>query len=120
MRDYKLTMFPDADQVFYDRLGEHSKYLFPLFSIDLSQINPRWSGLIHMLDYNEDPYNKERTSSFNDFCREDQVCFDIKDNRYSLKTDFSYFKNSEKWEAYFQETKREYSLTKEYYRKNNK
>jgi hypothetical protein len=120
MRDHKLIMFPEGEHVFFDRLEEHKKYLFPLFSIDLSHVNPEWNGLIHMLDYNEDPYNQETVSSFNEFCNEDQICFDIKDNRYSLKTSFDYFECSDDWKPYFHETQTEYSQTKAYYRENNK
>lgn len=35
-----IKMFPETVDVFADRIKEHSKFLFPPFSIELNEIHP--------------------------------------------------------------------------------
>ena len=86
-----IEMFPETVTVFADRIEEHSKYLFPLFSIELSIFNPSWNGKIHMLQFNEDPYNRATVETFNEYCKDCMIAFDIIDGKYSFKTSFKYF-----------------------------
>jgi len=115
-----IKMFPETTDVFANRIEEHSKYLFPLFSIDLCIINPEWKGTVHMLEFNEDPYNRETISSFNEYCSDCMIGFDIIDGKYSFKSDFNYFALSKDWIEYFEKTKEEYQTTKNYYIENHK
>jgi hypothetical protein len=84
-------MFPNPADVFTDSVEEHSKFLFPVFSVDLNHINPSWAGQVHILQFNEDPYNTATVDSFNDHCKDCMIGFDVIDDKYSFKTDFSYF-----------------------------
>ncbi len=107
-----IKMFPEPADVFADKVKEHAEVLFPLFSIDLKEINPEWSGEIHMLQFNEDPYNKERVETFDDYCDEYMFGFDVIDGKYSFKTDLKYFEVTEKWKEWFEKTKTSYHSTK--------
>ena len=100
-----IKMFPDTRDVFADKIEEHAKVLFPLFSVDLKQINQSWDGQLHLLHFNEDPYNRETVSSFNAYCKDNMFAFDVIDNKYSFKTDFRYFDLTPDWVEWFEKTK---------------
>jgi hypothetical protein len=108
-----IKMFPDTKNVFADKVEDHSKLLFPLFSVDLSHINPAWTGQVHMLQFNEDPYNTETADTFNDYCKDCMIGFDVVDGKYSFKTDFRYFDLTDDWVEWFDKTKSSFSKTKE-------
>jgi hypothetical protein len=108
-----LKMFPDPTEVFADRIEEHTKFLFPLFSIELNKINPLWSGQLHMLQFNEDPYNTENADTFNEYCQDCMMGFDIINGKYSFKTDFRYFDLTPDWVEWFNLTKSTYEKTKQ-------
>src|SRR5687767_13830253 len=108
-----IKMFPSAEDVFADRIEEHSKLLFPLFSVDLNEINSKWTGKVYMLQFNEDPYNRETVSSFNDYCKDCMIGFDVKDGKYSFKSDFKYFDLTPDWTEWFEKTKTSFTQTKQ-------
>jgi len=110
-----ITMFPEPADVFADRMEEHSKFLFPLFSVDLSQVNPSWQGKLHMLQFNEDPYNRETVSAFNEYCTDRTIGFDVIDGKYSFKTDFKFFELSPGWVMYYNRTRDSFEETKKRY-----
>lgn len=115
-----IEMFPEPIAVFANNVEEHSKYLFPFFSIDLSTINSSWKGKVHMLQFNEDPYNRETAKTFNEYCKDCMIAFDVIDSKYSFKTNFSYFDLNADWVEWFEKTKTTYNQTKDYYLKNGK
>jgi len=106
-------MYPESEDVFANSVEEHAKYLFPLFSIELEQINPSWTGRIHMLHSNEDPYNTSTAESFNDYCKDCMIGFDVIDGKYSFKSSFNYFDLSEDWQGYYEKTKLAYGIAKQ-------
>ncbi|MCS3800256.1 hypothetical protein [Niastella sp. OAS944] len=108
-----IKMFPDPVDVFADKVEQHAKVLFPLFSVDLKQINPEWEGYIHMLLYNEDPYNDDRVDTFNEYCQESMIAFDVIDGKYLFKTGFEFFNLTPDWEEYFEKTKSSFNKTKQ-------
>lgn len=109
--DY-IKMFPEPADVFADRVEEHSKFLFPLFSINLSHINPQWSGYVHMVQFNEDPYNTGTVDTFNEYCKDCMIGFDVIDGKYSFKTSFKYFDLTEDWTEWFEKTQSSYLATR--------
>ena len=115
-----IKMFPSAEDVFADRIEEHSKLLFPLFSVDLNEINSKWTGKVYMLQFNEDPYNRETVSSFNDYCKDCMIGFDVKDGKYSFKTDFKYFDLTRDWTEWFEKTKTSFTQTKQRFEQTGK
>jgi len=115
-----LKMFPEANEVFADRIEEHSKLLFPLFTIELNQINPEWKGQVHMLQFNEDPYNTKTAKYFNEYCKDCMIGFDVIDGKYSFKTDFRYFDLSPDWKEWFEKTRTSYSHIKQKYKETGK
>ena len=110
-------MFPEPADVFANKIEEHSEVLFPLFSVDLSEINPDWKGQVHMLQYNEDPYNESVADTFNDYCQDYTIGFDVIDGKYSFKTDFRYFDRSPDWEKWFEKTKSSFDRTRQLFTK---
>lgn len=108
-----LKMFPDVSDVFADKVEEHAKLLFPLFSVDLNYINPNWTGLIHMVQFNEDPYNTDTVDTFNDYCKDCMIGFDVVDGKYFFKTDFNYFDLTPSWVEWFEKTKTSFAKTKQ-------
>ncbi|MBX7155856.1 MAG: hypothetical protein U0Y96_03760 [Candidatus Kapaibacterium sp.] len=110
-----IKMFPDSINVFADKVHEHENVLFPLFSVELSYINPEWSGQVHMLQFNEDPYNTGTADTFNEYCKDCMIGFDVVDGKYSFKTDFRYFNLSDDWAACFQKTKDSFHKTRDYF-----
>jgi hypothetical protein len=106
-------MFPEPTDVFADRIDEHSKYLFPIFSVDLNHINANWTGQIHMVQFNEDPYNRDTVDTFNDYCKDCMIGFDIVDGKYSFKTDFKYFDLTLDWIEWYEKTKSSFAQTKQ-------
>ena len=112
-----IKMFPSPEDVFADKIEEHSKLLFPLFSVELNQINSKWTGKVHMLQFNEDPYNTETASTFNDYCKDCMIGFDVKDGKYSFQTDFKYFDLTPDWKQWFEKTKTSLFQTKQRFEK---
>ena len=111
-----IKMFPEPAAVFADKIEEHASLLFPLFSVGLKQINPEWSGSIHMLQFNEDPYNRDCVDTFNDYCKDNMIGFDVIDGKYSFKTDFRYFDCTPDWQEWFEKTKSTFNSTRQRYR----
>lgn len=66
-----------------------------------------------MLQFNEDPYNRETVSSFNDYCKDCMIAFDVRDGKYSFKTDFKYFDLTPDWNKWFEKTKTSFIQTKQ-------
>ena len=108
-----IKMFPEPADVFADKIEEHSKFFFPLFSVDLAQINPNWTGQIHMVQFNEDPYNTNTVDTFNEYCKDCMIGFDVIDGKYSFKTSFKYFDLTDEWTEWFEKTKSSYYQTKQ-------
>jgi hypothetical protein len=108
-----IKMFPEPVDIFADKIEEHSKFFFPLFSIDLGHINPDWAGQVHMVQFNEDPYNTDTVDTFNDYCKECMIGFDVIDGKYSFKTSFKYFDLTDDCMELFEKTKASYYLTKQ-------
>jgi hypothetical protein len=115
-----VEMFPEPSDVFADKIEEHSKYLFPLFSVDLNAINPSWNGKVFMVQFNEDPYNQSTVETFNEFCKDCMIAFDVIDGKYSFTTDFKYFDLTPDWNKWFEKTKTTFYHSKEYFRQNGR
>jgi hypothetical protein len=110
-----VKFFPEPSEVFFDRVEEHSKVLFPLHTLDLNQINGNWTGVIHTLKYNEDPYNKAAVGAFTDYCEDCIIGFNIIDGKYSFMSDLKYFDRRPDWERWFDETKQSFETAKKVY-----
>lgn len=70
-------------------------------------------GQVHMLLSNEDPYNEDSVVTFNEYCEDYKMGFDVVNSKYSFKTDFKYFDLSEEWVEWFDKTKASFEKTKE-------
>lgn len=90
-----LTIFPEAASVFAAPVEKYAQHLHPLLSIDLSVVNPAWSGVVHLISPVE-PYSGfmgEYTQAFhNDYLKTNWIAFKLNaENRYELLGDFKYF-----------------------------
>lgn len=88
-------LLPDADQVFAPQDAFLAQHLLPLMSIDLTQINSTWSGIIHLLNPIEpyEGYIGATTTEFhNEFSNENWFILQLDDqNHYHWLTDPYYF-----------------------------
>lgn len=90
-----LRMFPDSTDVFAESDSYLQKHLHPLVSLELSTVNPAWSGWIHLLSPIEphDGYIGDETKQFhNDYVCENWISFRLDDDgRYRFLGDRRYF-----------------------------
>lgn len=91
-----MQPFPAAESVFVPDQQALATHLHPLFSIDISTINPEWSGVLHMLSPLE-PYESlvgeltEWDGYHGDLLKTNWIGFKIEDGRYRLCGDPRYF-----------------------------
>lgn len=90
-----LRVFPNPDSVFADPVDKYARHLLPCVSIDLAQVNPEWSGWIHLVSPvgPMEGYIGDDTMEFhNDYLKSNWLAFRLnEDNRYQLLGDFRYF-----------------------------
>lgn len=110
-------MFPDPAEVFISNVDEHAAFLFPIFSIDLSIIDASWSGQVHMVLSNYDPYNEATVGTFTEYCKDNSLGFDITDGRYRFQTDLAFFNLTADWVKWFEKTRTQFAITREHFRK---
>lgn len=91
-----MQPFPAIEDVFVADQLELAKHLHPLFSLDLSQVNPEWSGVVHMLSPLE-PYESlvgeltEWDGFHGDLLKTNWIGFQLEQGRYRLCGDPRYF-----------------------------
>jgi len=90
-----LKAFPRAEDVFAEPVECYARHLFPLVSIELSAIDPAWSGWIHLLNTvepEEETVGKATQPFHNYYLRDNWVGFRLDEHdRYELLGDFRYF-----------------------------
>jgi hypothetical protein len=112
-------MFPDPTAVFVEPVSEHAAVLFPIFSIDLSVIEPTWNGQLHMLLFNYDPYNKATVVTFTEHCKDNSMGFDVVEGRYRFQTSFAFFDLQDNWKEWFRRTREGFGTARDHYRLSN-
>jgi hypothetical protein len=112
--------FPELSDVFADDLSLVSDVLFPICSIDLSFVDRKFSGLVYLLQFNEDPYNENVRVHFNEYCGFNKIGFRIENGKYKFLTDYKYFDVSPKWLEWLSKTKADYLQAKWEYRESGK
>ncbi|MFP3924283.1 hypothetical protein [Pseudomonas sp. W5-36] len=91
-----LTPFPPIENVFVADQLELANHLHPLFSVDISTVNPEWSGVLHMLSPLE-PYESlvgeltEWDGYHGDLLKTNWIGFAVEHGRYRLCGDPRYF-----------------------------
>jgi hypothetical protein len=90
-----LTVFPDASHVFAEPVVRYRKYLHALLSIELSLVNPTWTGCVHLLNPVE-PYDgclaDDTLPAHTETCKQNWLsCKLDANNRYTLLADFDFF-----------------------------
>ena len=115
-----IKPFPEASDVFLEKIEEYSNLLFPICSIDLSFVNRKWKGYIHLLQFNEDPYNIDTAKYFNAYCKDNSIEFQVVNGKYKFLTDLHYFDLSSEWEEWFNLTKETYTISENNFKTSNK
>ena len=111
--EINIELFPEIESIFDSDIPNCKKVFFPVCSIRLGDIKEKWGNeKIHLLQYNEDPYNEETVKYFNDYCKDNMIAFDLLNSKYTFKTDFGYFELTEDWEEWFDKTKKTYQASK--------
>ncbi len=90
-----LRIFPDAADVFAAADAYLQRHLHPLVSIELSIVNPAWSGWIHLISPIEpyEGYIGDHSAQFhNEYVRENWISFSLDpDGCYRFLGDKRYF-----------------------------
>ncbi len=90
-----LRVFPDSADIFAESDDYLQKHLHPLVSLELSIVNPTWSGRIHLLSPIEpyECYIGDHTKAFhNEYTCENWISFRLDDDgRYRFLGDRRYF-----------------------------
>lgn len=107
-----LRFFPPVDVVFEDNHEEYGRVFFPLLSVDLTAVDRSLSGWLHLVYFNNDPYNEATVPYFTSYCGESSLGFDVMQGRYRLQTDLRYFDLTSEWEEPFEATRTTYSEAK--------
>ncbi len=118
-----MTPFPAAADVFSGDLVRHQRHFQPLLSIDLSALNPDWSGKIHFVTPKEpvEGLVGQTTKEHHDYYnRENWVAFRLENDRYTFMGDFRYFALENgpdaEIEQHYRETDESLAKTQAFYR----
>jgi hypothetical protein len=71
--DLAMKLFPDPKEVFAFEVEEHRKYLLPLASLNISEINDNWEGVVHFIqpiEPFEDLVGEDAKEYHTFYCRE--------------------------------------------------
>ncbi|NRS90844.1 hypothetical protein HNQ02_003791 [Flavobacterium sp. 7E] len=108
----QLILFPKLEDVFNQITERHSEVFMPVVSIPKALINKNWEGYFHILQFNEDPYNRETVKYFTEYCTDAMISFTISDGKYDFDTDLGYFDVTDDWKEYQIETKEKFERSK--------
>jgi hypothetical protein len=97
LREAMIKLYPPIEEVFVDDFEGNGKHFMPIASIDLAEVDKSLAGKIHLVYFNNDPYCEVSYKSFNEFCDDSKVSFDIVNDKYKFKTDFGYFATNSDW-----------------------
>jgi hypothetical protein len=108
-----IEVFPNIESVFDSDIDKCKEVFFPVCSIRLGDIKKQWGDeRIHLIQFNEDPYNTETAKYFNDYCKDTMIAFDLNNGKYKFRTDFGYFDLTDDWKEWFDKTKESYNESK--------
>lgn len=111
-----VVFFPDLNFVFKEVSDALKNVFFPVLSIRLSTINKDWGdGFIHLIQFNEDPYNTGTVKYYTDYCRDNMISFSLEDGKYAFSTDLKFLEVTADWKKYLEETKASYQKSKAKY-----
>ncbi|UZR96886.1 hypothetical protein [Chondrinema litorale] len=112
--DFEIDLFPEIEDVFVPENKGYEDVFFPIYSVKLSDIDERWGDeTIHMIQFNEDPYNTETVKYYKDYCKDCMIAFELVDGKYKFKTDLGFFNLTDDWKDYHKQTKESYFKSKE-------
>jgi hypothetical protein len=112
-----VIFFPELTSVFKEHTEALNNVFFPVLSIRLSSINKDWgTGFIHLIQFNEDPYNRDTVKYYNDYCKDNMLSFTLEEGKYSFNTDIRFLEVTDDWRQYFEETKASYQKSKVKYK----
>lgn len=108
--------YPDPKDVFSGDVEKHSEYLLPLATLDLSHINPEWSGPIHFVTpiEPEEGLVGQRKEEFHTYlCRSNWLAYQVNDGRYEFLADWRFF-NKEDCAQFYIDVRASYERGKSY------
>lgn len=91
----QLIVFPSAEDVFFENVEKHEKYLLPLLTLDLKSIDSELEGPIHFV-LPQEPFDNigfETKKYHTYYSRYNWVAYKVIDGKYKLETDFNFFQN---------------------------
>lgn len=116
-KNSEIHIFPEIEEVFETDLDKCREFFFPVCSIALSDINEAWGDdKIHLIQFNEDPYNQDTAKYFTDYCKDCMISFELRNGKYKFQTDFGFFTPTEDWKEWQEKTKETYFESKSRFR----
>ncbi len=113
-KEHHIDLFPEIDSVFETNIDKAREVFFPICSIRLGVINKNWGDeKIHLIQYNEDPYNEATAAYFTEYCKDNMIAFNLRNGKYEFKTSFKYFDLQDNWKEWFEKTKETFIKSKE-------
>ena len=107
-----LILFPNLEDLFSTVTERHKEIFFPVVAIPKSLINESWTGNFYVIQFNEDPYNRETVKHFTEYCTDTMISFTMENDKYKFDTDLAYFDVTDDWKEYQIETKEKFEESK--------
>ncbi|TNE79753.1 MAG: hypothetical protein EP332_09900 [Bacteroidetes bacterium] len=112
-RNKNINWFPEVEDVFNSEIEKCKEIFFPVCSILLSDVNPNLGDeRIHLIQFNEDPYNEETVAYFNEYNKNNMISFQLVDGKYNFNSDLRFFDLTEDWVEWFEKTRESYFESK--------
>ena len=88
-----LQVLPNIEDVFFDNIEKHSELLLPLLTIDLSEVDPTLSGVVHFILPLEplDTLGLETNKYHSYYSRCNWVAYKVINGKCVLEPDFNFF-----------------------------
>ncbi|WP_035647404.1 hypothetical protein [Flavobacterium sp. ASV13] len=108
----ELILFPKLEDVFNSITERHYEIFLPVVAIPKTMVNENWEGYFFVIQFNEDPYNRETVKYFTEYCTDTMISFTIRNGKYDFDTDLGYFDVTDDWKEYQIETKEKFEESK--------
>lgn len=111
-----VVFFPELSFVFKENTEALQNVFFPALSIRLARINKAWGDdFIHLVQFNEDPYNQDTVKYYTSYCKDNMLSFTLDNGKYTFDTDLGFLDVTDDWKQYLDETKASYLKSKARY-----
>ncbi|MBS1912228.1 MAG: hypothetical protein JST22_09610 [Bacteroidetes bacterium] len=104
-----IDLYPAVEDVFAGDYDQCRRAFFPVCSVDLRALDSRLQQKLHLVYFNNDPYNESAHSHFTTYCNLHSIGFDVIGHRYRFQADFGYFDMTPDWQEPYEQTCQSYA-----------